>query len=257
MVPATSAAARAARLSERGRELDEPAGHCWDDVIGADERLIASRYETQRPLGARPALLMIDCYAKVFGDRPQPLADAIDEWPATCGLNAWEALPSMERLLGGAREAGIPVIHTTGEARPGSRLGAATQRARVPGEDDVVGYEFMPSLAPVEGELMARKARASAFFGTPVTTWLRQVDADTLIVAGESTSGCVRASVVDAYSHGLKVAVVEEATFDRSLLSHKVNLFDMHLKYASVLHLGEVLQYLAGIRSDAPEGVPA
>ena len=103
--------------------MDQLGGHCLDDVIGADERLIAGRYETKRPLGIRPALLMIDCYAKVFGDRPQPLADAIDEWPATCGLNAWDALPSMEKLLAGARAAGIPVIHTTGEARPGLRLG--------------------------------------------------------------------------------------------------------------------------------------
>jgi maleamate amidohydrolase len=222
----------------------EGTAHCWDDVIGPDERLIASRYENNRPLGTRPALLMIDCYAKVFGDRPQPLAEAIDEWPATCGVNAWESLPSLEKLLAGARAAGIPVLHTTGEARAGSRLGAATQRARVNGEDDLSGYEFMPSLAPLDGELMVRKSRASAFFGTPVATWLRQLDVDTLLVAGESTSGCVRASVVDAYSLGFKVAVVEQAVFDRSTLSHKVNLFDMNLKYAAVLHLDDVLGYL-------------
>ena len=218
--------------------------HCWDDVIGADERLIARHYETQRPLGSRPALLLIDCYSKVFGSRPQPLAEAIEQWPATCGTAGWQALPHLEELLAGARAAGVPVIHTTGEARPGARLGAATLRARVEGEDELAGYEIVPSLQPVDGELVARKSRASAFFGTPVSTWLRQLDADTLIVAGETTSGCVRASVVDAYSLGLRVAVVEEATFDRSLLSHKVNLFDMHLKYASVLHLSEVLEYL-------------
>lgn len=227
--------------------------HCWDDVIGADERLIASRYETQRPLGARPALLLIDCYSKVFGNRPQPLAEAIEEWPATCGTAGWQALPHLESLLEGARAAGVPVIHTTGEARPGARLGAATLRARVEGEDELAGYEIVPSLEPVDGELVARKSRASAFFGTPVSTWLRQLDADTLIVAGETTSGCVRASVVDAYSLGLRVAVVEEATFDRSLLSHKVNLFDMHLKYASVLHLRQVLQYL---HAPAPGALP-
>lgn len=225
--------------------MAELATHCWDDVVGPDERLIASRYDTRRPLGTRPALLMIDCYAKVFGDRPLPLAEAIDTWPATCGTNAWEALPSLEKLLAGAREAGVPVIHTTGEARPGARLGAATQRVRHEGEDDVAGYEPMPSLAPAPGELLVRKARASAFFGTPVSTWLRQLDVDTLVVAGESTSGCVRASVVDAYSHGLEVVVVEEAVFDRSTLTHKVNLFDMHLKYAAVLHLDDVLTYLS------------
>ena len=228
--------------------------HCWDDVIGEDERLIASRYQTRRPLGTRPALLLIDCYSKVFGNRPQPLAEAIDEFPATCGTAGWEALPHLEALLAGAREAGVPVLHTTGEARPDARLGAATLRARIPGEDQMEGYGIVAPLAPRSGELVARKSRASAFFGTPVSTWLRQLDADTLIVAGETTSGCVRATVVDAYSHGLRVAVVEEATFDRSLLSHKVNLFDMHLKYASVLHLDETLTYLDGARLGALEG---
>ncbi len=242
MTSATSGRMEATVAEEAAAQV---AAHCWDDVIGPDERLIASRYDVNRPLGTRPALLMIDCYAKVFGDRPRPLAEAIDEWPATCGLNAWDALPALEKLLAGAREAGVPVVHTTGEARPGSRLGAATQRARVEGEDDLTGYAFLPSLAPIDGELVARKSRASAFFGTPVSTWLRQLDVDTVLVAGESTSGCVRASVVDAYSLGLKVAVVEEAVFDRSTLSHKVNLFDMHLKYAAVLHLDDVLTHLS------------
>jgi maleamate amidohydrolase len=78
-----------------------------------------------------------------------------------------------------------------------------------------------------------------------------------VIVAGETTSGCVRATVVDAYSLGFAVVVVEEATFDRSVLSHKVNLYDMHLKYASVVHLEEALELLAagaGTSWAAPRG---
>lgn len=221
--------------------------HCWDAVIGPDERLIAGRYRSGKRLGDRPGLLLIDCYRKVFGDRPRPLAEAIETFPATCGLAAWEALEPLERLLGTAREVGIPVVHTTGEARPHARVGATTLRARRPGEDDAEGYEFVPSLRPRPGELVAVKSRASAFFGTPLSTWLRELGVDTLVVAGETTSGCVRASVVDAYSHGFRVAVVEEATFDRSRLSHQVNLFDMHLKYASVVHLDEALHYLEGV----------
>ena len=224
--------------------MGQLATHCWDDVIGEEDRLVVARHAANRPLGSRPALLMVDCYVKVFGDRPQPLAEAIDAWPASCGLNAWDALPSLEKVLAGARAAGVPVLHTTGEARSDSRLGAATHWRRVDGEDDLAGYEFMPPLAPVDGELVCRKSRASAFFGTPVDSWLRQLDVDTLFVAGESTSGCVRASVVDAYSLGLKTVVVEEAVFDRSTLSHKVSLFDMHLKYASVLHLDQALAHL-------------
>jgi nicotinamidase-related amidase len=233
--------------------LTELAAHCWDDVIGPDERLIERQFRSDRPLGGRPALMLIDCYRKVFGDRPQPLAEAVQTSPTSCGPAAWEALPFLEKLLGAAREAGLPVIHTTGEARPSARLGGATLRKPGAGEDELAGYEIVPSLAPVDGELVAHKTRASAFFGTPVSTWLRQLGIDTLVVAGETTSGCVRASVVDAYSHGFKVAVVEEATFDRSALSHKVNLFDMHLKYASVLHLDEVLSYLTPARRSAQE----
>ena len=255
MTYATRWRVRVRRSLTEGDTVNQVSAHCWDDVIGPDERLIAGGFRSARPLGTRPALLMIDCYTKVFGDRPLPLAEAIEEWPATCGTNAWEALPFLEELLGAARKAGLPVIHTTGETRPGARLGGATLRVPAAGEDELAGYDIVPSLAPLDGELVAPKGRASAFFGTPVSTWLRQLDVDTLVVAGETTSGCVRASVVDAYSLGFKVAVVEEATFDRSTLSHKVNLYDMNLKYASVLHLDEVLSYLSGAGEGAREAV--
>lgn len=218
--------------------------HCWDDVIGKDERLIAARYQAGRTPGRRPALLLIDCYRKVFGDRPQSLADAIEAFPATCGLAAWQALGPLEQLLETARAVGVPVLYTTGQRRAEARLGATTRRVRAPGEDEAAGYEIVAPLAPLAGELVIDKSRASAFFGTPLSTWLRQLDVDTLVVCGETTSGCVRASVVDGYSHGFEVIVVEDATFDRSELSHKVNLFDMHLKYASVRRLASALDYL-------------
>ena len=217
-------------------------GHCWDDVIGNDERLISGHYDRQRPLGRRPALLMIDCYRKVFGDRPQPLAEAMVKFPSTCGNSGWEALPHLENLLTTARRTGVPVLHTTGDAFSG--VGAVTQRTRATGEEEAAGLEFVESVAPRAGEIVVRKSRASAFFGTPLSSWLRQLDVDTVVLAGETTSGCVRATAVDAYSYGFSVAVVEEATFDRSLLSHKISLFDLSLKYASVVHTDEAVQYL-------------
>jgi maleamate amidohydrolase len=225
--------------------------HCWDDVIGHDERLVASRYGSP-PLGGRPALLLIDCYRKVFGDRPATLAEAIGEHPSTCGTAGWEALPHLEAVLGAARRAGVPVLHTTGDARPGTGGGAVTRRVPLPGKDDEAGLQFVEPLAPREGEVVVRKSRASAFFGTPLSTWLRQLDVDTVVLAGETTSGCVRATAVDAYSHGFGVAVVEEATFDRSPLSHKMSLFDLNLKYAAVLHVAQVLDYFSGRAGTAP-----
>jgi nicotinamidase-related amidase len=218
--------------------------HCWDDVIGDDERLVAGRYDALQPPGARPALLLIDCYRKVFGDGPAPLAEAIERFPSTCGPAAWDALPHLRRLLDSARSAGVPVLHTTGDP---AAMDGVTRRRRDPAQDEAAGLEFVEELAPRAGETVVRKSRASAFFGTPLSTWLRRLDVDTVVLAGETTSGCVRASAVDAYSHGFRVVVVEEATFDRSPLSHKVNLFDLSLKYARVLHTEQAVDYLASV----------
>ena len=96
------------------------------------------------------------------------------------------------------------------------------------------------------------KERASGFFGTPLVAHLTQLGCDSLIVCGESTSGCVRASCVDGYSLGYHVSVVEECVFDRSPLSHKVNLFDMHHKYTDVMKLEEVKEKIKQERPRKP-----
>jgi len=229
-----------------------PIPHVWDDVIGAEERLMAQHYVGRRTVGSRPALLCIDLYAQVFGDRRERLERAIERFPASCGPTAWDAKDPIGRVLDAARRAGVPVAHTTGESRPSSQLGGATQRRRDRDDSAIDGYAILPEFSPVDGEYVVVKTRASAFFGTPLSTWLRMRDVDTLVVVGESTSGCVRASVVDAYSHGFRVIVCEEGVFDRSPLSHRMSLFDMHLKYATVVRVDRVLQYL-----DRPaEGFP-
>jgi maleamate amidohydrolase len=221
-----------------------PERHCWEDVIGPQERLIADNYAGARPMGRRPALLLIDLYRQVFGDRREPLAQAIERYPASCGEAAWDALGPLEQLLRTAREHGIPVAHTTGEDRAESRPGGATQRRADRRDSTSEGFAIVESLQPAPGEFVVHKTRASGFFGTALDSWLRMQDVDTLVVGGESTSGCVRASVVDAYSYGFKTMVCEEAVFDRAPLSHKVSLFDLHHKYATVAHLDEVLTYL-------------
>src|SRR4029077_2450393 len=97
------------------------------------------------------------------------------------------------------------------------------------------------------GDVVITKQRASAFFGTPLIAHLTQLGVRTLIVCGESTSGCVRASAVDAYSYGFHVVLVEECCFDRSPLSHKVNLFDLHHKYTDVMKVDQVVAPLDGL----------
>ena len=109
-----------------------------------------------------------------------------------------------------------------------------------------------PEFKPQPGDVVITKQRASVFYGTPLMAHLTQLGIQTLIVCGESTSGCVRATAVDAYSNGFHVVLVEECCFDRSELSHKVNLFDMHHKYTDVMHVDEVDR--ASRRHEGEEG---
>ncbi|HZO00716.1 MAG TPA: isochorismatase family protein [Burkholderiales bacterium] len=203
--------------------------HCWDDVISAEAREMYRAYEREHRVGERPAVLAIDLYNLVY-ER---------EHPSSCGEFAWTALEPTRKLLAAARAARIPVIYSTRD--PDMRV-ASTHRRRERLSKDC--YEIKKEFAPEPDDIVVRKQRASVFFGTPLVAHLNQLGVRSLIVCGESTSGCVRASVVDAYSHGYHTIVVEECTFDRHLLSHKVNLFDMHHKYAGVMHLDEVLAQL-------------
>lgn len=103
---------------------------------------------------------------------------------------------------------------------------------------------------------MVAKCRASVFFETDLAGHLERLGVGTLVLCGETTSGCVRATAVDAYSHGLHVVVVEEAVFDRSPLSHKISLFDLHHKYADVMTLAQFELALDARRPAAPAAEP-
>jgi len=128
---------------------------------------------------------------------------------------------------------------TIGRREPSQRGGSATCRAD--------GYALYHEFTVEPGDILILKQRASIFQGTPLFSHLSLLGVQSLIVCGESTSGCVRASVVDGYSNGFHVSVVEECTFDRAELTHKVNLFDMHHKYADVMHIDEVLAHLGTV----------
>jgi nicotinamidase-related amidase len=151
-------------------------------------------------------------------------------------------------MFAAARRAGLPIFYCTQETRPNNRpkgaVSTRNQRPR-PGPD---AYAIYHEFTPQPSDVVIWKQRASAFQGSPLFSHLSILGIQSLIVCGESTSGCVRASVVDAYSSGFHVAVVEECTFDRAELTHKVNLFDLHHKYADVMHLDEVVAHLDGLR---------
>lgn len=199
--------------------------------------------------GSRPAVLSIDNYRQVIGDEPEPLLEAIETWPGAVGLAGWEALPHISRLLEVARSVEIPVLHVTGLLEEESNVMGWWERPGASQEPDddaskLRRFDIVEQAAPLAGEVVVRKTAPSAFFGTPLLGHLISTGVDTLIVCGESTSGCVRASVVDACAYRFNVVVVEEAVYDRHEASHAINLFDMHQKYADVLGIDEVISWI-------------
>jgi len=217
--------------------------HCWRDVVDADTIEIYRAYRRKTFVGDNPAVLAIDLYNKAYGGGNRPVRDVDREHSGSCGENAWNALPPTQRLLAAARRAGVPVVYTTRHVDTGGVQ--STNRNMKRERDDI--YEIKAEVAPQPGELVIYKERASGFFGTPLIAHLQMLRVNSLIICGESTSGCVRASTVDAFSYGFHNVVVEECTYDRSMLSHKVNLFDLHHKYADVMHVEEVLAHLDGL----------
>lgn len=217
--------------------------HCWKDIVDSDTLAIYAPYRRDLRIGRNPAVLAIDLYNKAYQGGSRPVCEVDRLFPGSCGEHAWTALDPTRQLFAAARAAAIPVIYTTRHADTG---GVASTYRRKGCESEEL-YHIKAELAPLPGERVIYKERASGFFGTPLVAHLRMRGIDSLIICGESTSGCVRASTVDAYSYGFHCVVVEECTYDRSLLSHKVNLFDLHHKYADVMHLDEVLAHLDGL----------
>lgn len=219
--------------------------HCWKDVMPPKVLELYRHYARDTFVGPSPALLAIDLYKLVYQGGARPVEEVSKQYPSSCGVFAWNAIAPTQRVFAAARAAGIPVIYTTTDVRPDSRPGRvkATNRSGAPVDPAV--YDIKEEFAPEPGDLLITKQRASAFYGTPLTAHLNMLGVRSLIVVGDSTSGCVRASSVDAYSHGYHVTLVEEGCFDRCELSHKVNLFDMHHKYCDVMHADEVIAALA------------
>jgi maleamate amidohydrolase len=218
--------------------------HCWKDVVSKDVLEIYSHYQRDVFVGPAAALLAIDLYELAYQGGSKPPASLHREYPSSCGEYAYAAIEPTKRLFAAARSAGLPIFYTTMDTRADSlptRV-TATKRRSIP--RDPALYAIRPEFKPQAGDVVITKQRASALFGTPLVAHLTQLGIRTIIVCGESTSGCVRASAVDAFSHGFHVVLAEECCFDRSPLSHKVNLFDLHHKYADVLKVDEVVSHL-------------
>jgi maleamate amidohydrolase len=213
-------------------ELDRLAREHLADLR---ERLVARGFAGAVGFGTRPAVLVVD-FINGFTDERSPLAgDFSAELAAT------------RRILDAARAAGAPVVLSTTAFDP-ALAEAGVWGTKIPGNAWLVdGSEWVAQdarLGQAEGDMVLVKKYASCFFGTDLASRLVSRGVDTLIVTGCTTSGCVRASAVDACSLGLRTIVVADAVGDRAPLSHLTSLFDLEAKYADLAESGDVAQYL-------------
>jgi maleamate amidohydrolase len=228
----------------------------WDPFLTERDRQViaASGFGAVQGWGKRPVLLVIDVNYAFCGDKPAPILESIKTWRTSCGEDAWQALPAIRQLLDAAHGNGLPVIYTTGLRRDDNwDAGAWAWKSSRSHERQVVqqsradGDTILAEIAPRQRDIVIRKQKPSAFFGTPLSSYLTLLKADSLIVVGATTSGCVRATVVDAFSNNLRVALVEEGCFDRSQASHALALFDLHAKYADLVRLEDALAYMGQV----------
>ena len=186
--------------------------------------------------GRRPALVVIDMTLG-FTDPDSPLA---------CDLEG--PVSEIQKLLEAARRAEIPIVFTTVAYRESDKLTAAAFIDKVPAlltlEAGTRWAEIDPRIAPHETEPVLNKLFASGFFGTGLSSLLTAAGVDTLIITGASTSGCVRATAVDALQYGFRPVVPREAVGDRNPDAQGANLYDIDAKYGDVVPTEDVLEYL-------------
>ena len=219
----------------------------WLKIVPEAERKVYDKAGFALPaaIGENTALVVIDVTYGFTGREGLSIDDAIAEYATACGPVSWETMPRIQQLIAMFRELGRPVIFTrsapddtpyTGRATKGMRLSESA-----PGSNDIPDV-----IKPLDTEWVLEKTKASVFFQTPLASYLVRQKIDSVIVCGVSTSGCVRASVVDSLSNGFTTFVIDDCCFDRSHFAHCANLFDMNAKYATVLSLQELEGIMLG-----------
>lgn len=227
----------------------------WNDFLTEQDNAVlsATSWAKSAPfgLGSRPAVLAIDLYYAALGHPRADILEAVADWPSACGQRGWDAVDRTVPVLDAARAAGVPVVyfHATPPEYGRWNRKPASNLATKPHEKDP--NAILDEVAPHDGDILLTKIGPSGFHETPLDTMLRMRGIDTILVCGEATSGCVRATVVDACSRGYRVGVIGDCCFDRFEASHWMSLFDMDQKYSDVISADRAIEYLKGEGRDA------
>ena len=233
--------------------------HQWDDVLTEnDQKLMGMGFEMRKQtgFGENPALIVIDMNMGAVGE-DKPVYEQFGQYSRACGVNGWRSIPYIKRLIEKARAAKIPVVYSRHIFRATHGLPKYDDPTFPYSELNPLS-EIVPEIAPQAGDLMIEKAKASVFYSTPLLYVLMNKKVDTLILVGNSTSGCVRATAVDgSYLPMFKVVLAEEAIFDRIELSHKASLFDLQLKYCDLRTTDEIINYMDQVQEIKAETAKA
>jgi nicotinamidase-related amidase len=231
----------------------------WDTYLSERDKALFPfvGFGRRAGYGRRPVILVVDVSYSFTGDRPaDSIFDSVARWPNSCGAEAWDGVANIGKLLEVARKKRLPIFYTTGSSRPvAGEFGLGRWADKMERQSEELrnlelGNRIVEEIAPRETDLVIEKEKPSAFFGTLFSSYLTDLGADSIITCGATTSGCVRSSVIDGFSYNYRMVVVEEATFDRGEASHWISLFDMHMKYADVVSLDEVLEYIEDLDDD-------
>jgi nicotinamidase-related amidase len=222
----------------------------WEPMLSETDREVIRRagYGQSRGLGEKPAVMVIDAQYNYCGDN-RPILDQIEAWPSGAGQSAWQACDQIIRVVQCARGQRIPIIYTRHTQQNLRFDGFAAKTKRDPSNylEGSKGVQIIKALSPTEDDIIVDKQYSSAFYGTPLQSYLTKLGVDTLIVTGGTTSGCVRAFCVDAVSRNFNVALLEDAVFDRISASHKIALLDLWMKYCDVIPTQAGLEYLKAL----------
>jgi nicotinamidase-related amidase len=229
----------------------------WETFLTEEDKAVfaASGYGARAGFGKRPAILIVDVSYNFCGDRPEPILESIKRWPNSCGERAWIAVAAIQKLIEAARAKTLPIIYTTNVYRAdrwdlgllGEKNARAQEWSSGTAATNLQGDAILTEIAPEPTDIIVTKQMPSAFHGTRLQSYLTYLNCDSVIVGGTTTSGCVRASVLDAFSQNFRVIIPEECCFDRSQASHAINLCDMNAKYADVVSNDEVMSYIKSL----------
>ena len=228
--------------------------HAWEDCLTEVDKIVIEKghYGQPRGFGKKPLLLIIDLQPNYIG-ADKPIEDQLDEWPSGGGEACWTGVRRILSLRDVARECGIPIFYTRNVQNATNAFDSfatKTKRDHTRYIDGAPEADLLECVKPLPNEMIIPKSYASAFYGTPLQSYLVKLGIDTVIIVGGSTSGCCRATAVDAVTRNYNLGYVEDCLFDRITISHKAALLDVWMKYGDVVNSDYVKEYFYSLKEE-------